>query len=100
MTVLIPVDSKNQDEANIISMNEKHTWAFVTIDEGQTTSCIFYDDRNDINEWVDSVVVINDKEYVWPFMEAGMIVLTAPLQKSIEEIIEAMLFKELHDLSF
>lgn len=99
MTVLIPVNEKSQINANIVSMNDNHTWAFVTIDEGKISSCNFVDDRNEILEWIDCVVVVNEREYVWPFMEEGMIVLTAPVQKSIDEIIEALLFKELHDFS-
>lgn len=99
MTVLIPVDQINQDEANIISMNEKHVWAHITIDEGKIANCDFVEDRTTINDWVDCVVVINEKEYVWPFMEEGMVVLIAPFQKTIDDIIEAFLFKELHDLS-
>ena len=49
--------------------------------------------------WIDSVVVINDLEYVWPFMDEGIIALIAPSQKSIDEIVEAFLFKDLHDFS-
>lgn len=99
MTVIIPVDKKSFDEAQLVSMNENHTWAFVTIDEGKIASCDFYDDRNEITPWIDCVIVINEKEYVWPFMEEGMIVLTAPVQRTIHDVIEAFLFKELHDFS-
>lgn len=99
MTVLIPVDISNKDEAQIRSMEENNSWAFITLDEGQIESCEFYERREDILEWIDAVVVINEQEYVWPFMDEGIIVLIAPIQKSIDEIIEAFLFKELHDLT-
>ena len=49
--------------------------------------------------WIDAVVVINDLEYVWPFMDEGIIALIAPYQKSIDEIVEAFLFKDLHDFT-
>ncbi len=99
MTVLIPTNNSQRHEAQISSMEENESWAFVTLNEGQIESCNFYDRREDIIEWIDAVVVINEQEYVWPFMEEGIIVLIAPFQKSIDEIIEAFLFKELHDLT-
>lgn len=99
MTVLIPTDTNNRHEAVIASMEENNSWAYVTLEEGQIESCEFFERREDILEWIDFVVVINEGEYVWPFMEEGTIVLTAPTQKSIDEVIEAFLFKELNDLS-
>lgn len=99
MTVIIPMNEKNEEESRIVSMNEDHTWAVITLTEGKIESTVFIDDRNSIVEWIDCVVVINEQEYVWPFIEEGMIVLTAPFQRSIDEIIEAFLFKELYDLS-
>lgn len=99
MTVLIPVNEKDQNSSTLVSMNENHSWALITIEEGKIESCDFFDDRNKITGWIDCVVVINEQEHVWPFMDEGMIVLTAPTQRSIEDIIEAFLFKELYDFS-
>ena len=99
MTILIPVDSKNRDECIISSIEENKAWAFITLDEGKIANIEFYDRREDITVWIDSVVVINDLEYVWPFMDEGIIALIAPSQKSIDEIVEAFLFKDLHDFS-
>ncbi|SMP87742.1 hypothetical protein SAMN06314019_10272 [Epsilonproteobacteria bacterium SCGC AD-311-C15] len=48
----------------------------------------------------ETVVVMNDNEYVWPFMELSMMVLVAHTQRSIDDIVEAYLFKELHDLAY
>lgn len=99
MTVLIPVDSKNRYECMIASIEENASWAFVRLEEGKISSIEFYDRREDILEWIDAVVVINEQEYVWPFMDEGIIALIAPTQKSIDEIIEAFLFKDLHDFT-
>ena len=99
MTILIPVDSKNRFECVISSMEENKAWAFVTLDEGKIASVEFFDRREDISCWIDAVVVINNLEYVWPFMDEGIIALIAPNQKSIDEIVEAFLFKDLHDFS-
>jgi predicted Fe-Mo cluster-binding NifX family protein len=99
MTILIPVDSKSKDECLISSIEENKAWAFVTLEEGRVLSVEFFDRREDINSWIDAVVVINELEYVWPFMDEGIIALIAPTQKSIDEIVEAFLFKDLHDFS-
>mgnify|MGYP003608480389 FL=1 len=99
MTILIPVDSKNRDECVISSIEENNAWAFVTLDEGRVEKIEFFDRREDISCWIDAVVVINALEYVWPFMDEGIIALIAPTQKSIDEIVEAFLFKDLHDFS-
>ncbi|MGB5791760.1 hypothetical protein [Poseidonibacter sp.] len=99
MTVLIPVDSDNRDECIIASIEENKSWAFITLDEGKISNIDFVNRREDIIEWIDAVVVINDQEYVWPFMDEGIIALVAPTQKSIDEIVEAFLFKDLHDFS-
>ena len=71
----------------------------VKLDGGKITSIEFVDRREEILEWIDAVIVINDQEYVWPFMDEGIIALVAPTQKSIDEVIEAFLFKDLHDFS-
>ena len=99
MTILIPVDSKNRDECRISSIEENKAWAFVTLDEGRVLNVEFYDRREDIIVWIDAVVVINELEYVWPFMDEGIMALIAPSQKSIDEIVEAFLFKDLHDFT-
>lgn len=99
MTVLIPVNSTNRDLCQIASIEENKSWAFITLEEGKIVKTEFHDRREDIIEWIDAVVVINEQEYVWPFMDEGIIALIAPYQKSIDEIIEAFLFKDLHDFS-
>ena len=99
MTILIPVDSKNRHECIISSIEENKAWAFITLDEGKIANIEFYDRREDITVWIDSVVVINDLEYVWPFMDEGIIALIKKKKKSIDEIVEAFLFKDLHDFS-
>lgn len=99
MTILIPVDSRDEEECSLISMDNCKDWAFIKLDEGKVSSIEFFDSREDITEWIDAIVVINDKEYVWPFMDEGIIALVAPFQRSIDDIVEAFLFKDLHDFS-
>ena len=99
MTILIQKKKKNRHECMISSIEENKAWAFITLDEGKIAKVEFFDRREDISVLIDSVVVINDLEYVWPFMDEGIIALIAPTQKSIDEIVEAFLFKDLHDFT-
>lgn len=99
MNLLIPVDCNNRHEALLTTLDVSKTWAFVELEEGQIVSCKFYEDRHDIVAFIETVVVINDQEYVWQFQEEGIAVLVAPKQRSIDEVVEAFLFRELHDLS-
>ncbi len=99
MLALIPMDEKDQEEGSLVKLEEVQTWALIDIEEGRLQSCQFYDNREDIEEWIDCVIVQNSKEYVWPFIEENIAVLIAPHQRSIEDIVEAFLFKELHDMN-
>lgn len=99
MNLIIPVDCNRRHEALITTLDNSNDWVFIELNEGQIESCTFYKDRNDIEAWVETVVVINESEYVWQFQEEGIAVLVAPVQRSIDEIVEAFLFKELHDLN-
>ncbi len=99
MNLLIPVDCDKRHEALLTTLDNSKDWAFIELDEGQITSCTFYKDRNDIQTWVETVVVINESEYVWQFIEENIMVLVAPVQRSIDEVVEAYLFRELHDLN-
>lgn len=99
MNLLIPVDCNSRHEALITTLDSSQDWAFVELEDGQIIECKFYKDRKDIEAWVETVVVINELEYIWQFREDGIAVLVAPTQRSIDEIVEAFLFSELHDLS-
>lgn len=99
MNLIIPVDCNRRHEALITTLDTSKDWAFIELEEGQIVSCNFFKDRNDIEQWVETVVVINESEYVWQFQEEGIAVLVAPVQRSLDEIVEAFLFKELHDLN-
>ncbi|QKF80680.1 hypothetical protein CRV08_07260 [Halarcobacter ebronensis] len=99
MNLLIPVDCNKRHEALLTTLDAAKYWAFIELDEGQIINCKFYADRSAIEAWVETVVVINEQEYVWQFIEENIAVLVAPKQRSIDEIVEAFLFKELHDLN-
>ena len=99
MNKLIPVDDSDIEEAKISLLEEVKYWLLIDLHEGKVKKSDFYQTRDEISDWVDVVVVQNDKEYVWPFMEENIAVLVAPIQRYVDDIVEAFLFKELHDMS-
>lgn len=100
MNILIPVNENDAEEAKIVMTNEARFWAFVELDERQQPTISFYENYQDIQDEIGIVVVKDPNDYVWPFLEQYMTVLVAPLQRGIDDILEAYMFKELHDLSF
>ena len=94
MILLIPIDN----DKNLCSMEANTSWAVVTLDEGETKSINFYDKREEIENFTDYLVVIDKNEFVSDFFLEGIGILIAPMQKSIEDIVEAYMFRELHEL--
>ena len=99
MTILIPVSNDDYDEAKITLLDDVKHWILIEFFEGKVIKSDFFPNRQDISVWVDVVIVKNEKEYVWQFMEEGMAVLVAHTQMYVEDIMEAYLFKELHDMN-
>ncbi len=100
MYLLLPMDSENSEEASLTKIDDAKVWAQVLVEEGRLVELNHNIDRDAFENFSEAVVVINDNEYVWPFMEKSMMVLVAHVQRSIEDIVEAYLFKELHDLAY
>ena len=99
MLILIPVDCNDEEEAQLVSIDEAKQWALLEFDEGRVHNTSFYNTKDEIEEWMDVVIIKDHNEHVWPFEELGMAVLVAPMQRYIEDIMEAFVFKELHDYS-
>ncbi|MCF6309907.1 MAG: hypothetical protein L3J19_05470 [Sulfurimonas sp.] len=100
MYILLPMDSENIEEASLTKINDAKVWAQILVEEGRLVEVNYNADKDAFENFSEAAVVINDNEYVWPFMEKSMIVLVAHVQRSIEDIVEAYLFKELHDLAY
>ena len=100
MIILLPLDSKNEEEAKLVKLDDVKAWAQLDVEDGKVQSIKFADTKEDFEAFSECVVVSNDNEYVWPFMELSMMVLVAHTQRYIEDIVEAYLFKELHDLAY
>ena len=99
MILLVPMNGDDTQESQLVKIGEVTKWATIEIEEGQVVEINFYDDKEAIEAWLDAVVVENDYEPVMEFMEQQMMVLVAHTQRSIDEIVEAYLFRELHQLA-
>ena len=100
MYLLMPMDLEDADEGKLTEINSAKTWAQLHIEDGKLVALKFAPTSDGFENFSEGVVVANDNEYVWPFMEQSMIVLVAHTQRYIEDIVEAYLFKELHDLAY
>lgn len=99
MNILIPVDSCEFEDAKITAIEEASYWILIHFLEGKVVEYSFYQSKDEISDLIDIVVIKNDKEYIWPFIEENIAILVAPIQRYVEDILEAYLFKELHDLN-
>ena len=100
MLVLIPMSSDNVQEAEITKVFDAKIWSQLRIEEGELVEVLHNEKFDGFENWSEAVVVNNDAEPVMDFMNMSMIVLVAHTQKTIDEIVEAYLFRELHDLAF
>ncbi|MEA2090813.1 MAG: hypothetical protein U9O83_00415 [Campylobacterota bacterium] len=100
MYILLPMDSQDVQEASLTKLEDVKVWTQLCIEEGELVEVNHASEKDGFEKFSECVVVENDKEYVWPFMELSMMVLVAHTQRSIDDIVEAYLFKELHELAF
>ena len=100
MLVLLPMNSTEVQEAEITKVFEAKIWAQLRIEEGELVEVIHNEKYDGFSDWSEAVVVSSDAEPVMDFMNMSMIVLVAHTQKTIDEIVEAYLFRELHDLAY
>jgi len=100
MYILVPMDSDDVEEARLAKLDDVKVWAQLLIEEGELVEVNHAKEWDGFENFSECVVVGDSGEYVWPFMEQNMLVLVAPFQCSIDDIVEAYLFKELHELSY
>ena len=99
MLLLLPLNGDDTQESELVGIVEASFWATVEVDEGRVIEINFYKDRAQIDGWIDAVIVTNNYEPVMEFIDNQMMVLVAHTQRTIDDIVEAYLFRELHDLS-
>jgi len=99
MVLLLPMNGDDTQESELVSINEAIFWATVEVEEGRVIEINFYTDRSTIETPCDAVIVISNYEPIMEFLDQQMMVLVAHTQRTIDDIVEAYLFRELHDLS-
>ena len=100
MLVLLPMDSTDVQEAKLTKVFEAKTWAQLRIEEGELVEVLHNDKFDGFENWSEAAVVCDNSEPVMDFMNMSMIVLVAHTQRTIDDIVEAYLFRELHDLGY
>lgn len=99
MLLLLPMNGDDTQESELTGILTASHWATVEVEEGKVVEINFYTDRTQIDGWLDAVIVTNNYEPVMEFIDNQMMVLVAHTQRNIDDIVEAYLFRELHDLS-
>ena len=100
MYLIVPMDGEDLEESKLTKINDAKVWAQLLIDEGKLVSVVHSPTSDGFEKFSEAIVVGDDNEYVWPYMELSMMVLVAHTQRYIEDIVEAYIFKELHDLAY
>ncbi len=97
MYILIPM-SEADEEAKIALIPDAKSWALVNVENTKVADIKFYENRDDIQEFIEAVVVKSKNDYLTPFFEESLPVLEAPMQLYIEDIVEAYMFRELFEV--
>jgi predicted Fe-Mo cluster-binding NifX family protein len=101
MLILIPVDGTEPKLSKITKIYKAKKWALIDFDEGIVKKVDFFDDHSRSGAtWIDFVVLANKFENYMDFMNEGMMVLCVREEETIEEIIEALKFKELDEVGY
>jgi predicted Fe-Mo cluster-binding NifX family protein len=99
MILLLPMDGDDTQESQLTGILSVSFWATVEIEEGRVIEINFTKNREEIECFVDAVIVKNNYEPVMEFIDQQMMVLVAHTQQTIDDVVEAYLFRELHDLA-
>ena len=100
MILLVPMDSEDVEEAKLTSIADAKVWAQLVVEEGELVEVNHAKSWEEFDYPGEYVIVKESGEYVWPFIEMNMLALIAPTQRYIDDIVEAYLFKELHELAY
>jgi hypothetical protein len=84
----------------LVNLDQVKIWGFFDLAEGKVQSIEYFEDRNSFDGWIDVVVVANKYDDVWQFQQESIPVLEAPVQREIDDVIEAFLFKSFMRLQF
>ena len=94
------MDSDDVQEAKLVKVFDAKVWAQINIEEGELVEVVHSETFDGFENWSEAVVFVDDSENPMQFLEMSMMPLVAHTQRSIDEIVEAYLFRELHDLAY
>ena len=94
------MSSQDAQEAAITKIDDAKSWVQILLEEGEVVEVAFNEDKDGFENFSEVLIVMDDNEYVWPFIELNMMVLVAHTQRNIDEIMEAFLFRELNELAY
>jgi len=94
VNIAIPLD----EDMTLCEVKEATHWSLSVLENSNIKESKRYKTYEDIEEIVDFVVVKDKSEDVDDFLDDGANVLIAPFQKSVEDILEAYMFRELYQL--
>lgn len=100
MYILLPMDKEEVQEATLTKVLDAKVWAQILIEEGEVVEILHSETYDGFENFSNAVVLIDSSENPMPFMELSMMPLIAPMQRSIDDIVEAYLFRELHDFPY
>ena len=100
MYLLLPMDSDNVQEAKLTKVFDAKIWAQLLIEEGEVVEIAHNEAYDGFPNWSEAVVLESDGEPPMQFIEMNMMPLVAHTQRSIDDIVEAYLFRELHDMAY
>jgi len=100
MYILLPMDSEEVQEAKLTKVLEAKIWAQLLVEEGQVVEILHGETYDGFENFSEAVVLIDESENPMPFIELSMMPLIAPVQRTIDDIVEAYLFRELHDFAY
>jgi hypothetical protein len=100
MFLLIPMDSDEVQEAKLTKVLEANVWAQLLIEEGEVVEINHSKTFDGFENHSEAVVLISDGENPMPYLELSMMPLVAHTQRTVDDIVEAYLFRELHDMAY
>lgn len=100
MYILVPMDTDDVEEARLTKVLEAKVWAQLLVEEGELVEVLHSSTYDGFENFSEAVVLMDSSENPMPFIELSMMPLIAPMQRDIDDIVEAYLFRELHDFPY
>jgi predicted Fe-Mo cluster-binding NifX family protein len=96
MNLIIPLNKKDKENGRICYIKNIVVWAIVSIEDGRISKIIYLDNWQDYEHQIDCVV-IKQESNIDIFIENNIKVLQANEHNSIDDIVEAFIFRTLHE---